>query len=118
MADDKEKHPSIHSIPIVTPFFRSPFTDLGGAMVNAQHYDKCGPMELKMMECLEAYGLDRGKTKCADIIDDFYECYTMRKQQLRTFVSSHRAHQMTIDPLRFRFRPCDWSVTSNGSTES
>lgn len=71
----------------VVPFFRSPFTDLTGALVNAQQFDKCGEMEMKMMECLEAYGLDKGKIKCSDIIDDFQECYTMRKQQLRTFVS-------------------------------
>ena len=71
---------------VITPFFRSPFTDLTGALVNAQHYDKCGEMELKMVECLEAYGVEKGKIKCSELIDDFQECYTMRKQQLRTFV--------------------------------
>lgn len=71
---------------VITPFFRSPFTDLTGGLVNAQHYDKCGKMEMKMMECLEAYGVEKGKVKCAAIIDDFHECYTLRKQQLRTMV--------------------------------
>lgn len=70
----------------ITPFFRSPFTDLTGALVNCQHYDKCGEMEMKMVECLEAYGTQRGKKKCADLIDDFYECYTGRKQELRSYV--------------------------------
>lgn len=72
-----------------TPFFRSPFTDLTGALVNAQHYDKCGPMEMRMMECFEAYGTALGEKKCVDLVDDFTECYNMRKQQLRTTVSSY-----------------------------
>ena len=71
----------------VTPFFRSPFTDLGGALVNAQHYDKCGELEMRMMECLEAHGAVKGKKVCADVIDDFHECFSLRKQQLRTLVS-------------------------------
>jgi hypothetical protein len=32
----------------LTPFFRSPFTDLGGALVKAQHYDKCRELKMKM----------------------------------------------------------------------
>jgi NADH dehydrogenase (ubiquinone) Fe-S protein 5 len=71
----------------VTPFFRSPFTDLGGALVNAQHYDKCGELEMRMMECLEAHGAVKGKKVCADVIDDFHECFSLRKQQLRSMVS-------------------------------
>lgn len=72
---------------VITPFFRSPFTDLTqGLTAHAQHYDKCGELEMNMMECLEAYGIQRGKRKCSDLIDDFQECYTMRKQQLRSYV--------------------------------
>jgi len=82
-----------HPTQVITPFFRSPFTDLTGALVNAQHQDKCGDMEMKMMECLEAYGIQKGKIKCADLIDDFQECYTMRKQQLRTFAMRMERHK-------------------------
>lgn len=72
---------------IGAPFFRSPFTDLTGSLVNHQQYDKCGNMEMQMMECMEAYGYERGKLKCKDLIEDFHECYTMRKQILRWKVS-------------------------------
>lgn len=76
-----------NKVGVVTPFFRSPFTDLTGGLINAQHFHKCGELELRMMECLEAYGLNKGNIKCSDLIDDFHECYTMRKQMNRTTVS-------------------------------
>lgn len=80
----------------VTPFFRSPFTDLGGALVNAQHYDKCGELEMRMMECLEAHGAVRGKKVCSEVIEDFHECFSLRKQQLRTLVRNIKSF-MTVD---------------------
>ncbi|KAI9585760.1 NADH dehydrogenase [ubiquinone] iron-sulfur protein 5 [Glossina fuscipes] len=67
----------------LTPFFRLPLTDLTGCLVNHQTYDKCGELEMNMMECLEAYGGERGKKMCKDLIDDFGECVNMRKQMLR-----------------------------------
>jgi NADH dehydrogenase (ubiquinone) Fe-S protein 5 len=70
----------------LSPFWRTPFTDFGGGLINAQHYDKCGPFELDMMECLEAYGQDRGKIKCRDLIEDFHECLTMTKRNARGVV--------------------------------
>lgn len=88
----------------VTPFFRSPFTDLGGALVNAQHYDKCGELEMKMMECLEAHGAVRGQKVCADVIDDFHECFSLRKQQLRTLVRLHRT-LLSLNFILIYFRP-------------
>lgn len=70
----------------LSPFFRSPFTDLTGCLVNHQTYDKCGKLELEMMECLEAYGIERGRSKCADLISDFHECVSMTKQIYRFHV--------------------------------
>ncbi|XP_055642732.1 uncharacterized protein LOC129779337 [Toxorhynchites rutilus septentrionalis] len=62
------------------PFFRSPFTDLTASMVNFQQYDKCGELEMASIDCLEAYGMNRGQEKCADVVNDFLECAYMRKQ--------------------------------------
>uniref|UniRef100_A0A1A9WKV3 Uncharacterized protein n=1 Tax=Glossina brevipalpis TaxID=37001 RepID=A0A1A9WKV3_9MUSC len=67
----------------LSPFFRLPLTDLTGCLLNHQTYDKCGQFEMDMMECLEAYGAERGKIKCKELIDDFGECFNMRKQMLR-----------------------------------
>lgn len=72
------------------PFLRNVFTDMTGAIPNAQHYDKCGPMELRMMECMEAYGLQRGLEKCGALYDDFKECFTQQKQRQRFMVSPWR----------------------------
>ncbi|XP_055918411.1 uncharacterized protein LOC129950501 [Eupeodes corollae] len=65
------------------PGFRSPFTDLTGCLINHQHYDKCGELEMNMMDCLEAYGMDKGVRVCSDLIGDFQECVGMNKQLLR-----------------------------------
>lgn len=71
---------------VLTPYIRTPMTDLMGGLYNHQHYGPCGKFELKMMECLEAYGADKGKVKCSDLIDDFNECRKNTKQWLRTEV--------------------------------
>lgn len=71
----------------LSPFLRLPLTDLTGCLINHQTYDKCGKFEMKMMECLEAYGMERGKKQCADLIADFQECVGMQKQLLRFHVS-------------------------------
>lgn len=69
------------------PFFRSPFTDMTGTVINHQTYGKCAEFEMNMMDCLEAYGMNRGQTKCKDLMEDFQECVGMRKQMLRMVVS-------------------------------
>ncbi|KAG8235358.1 hypothetical protein J437_LFUL015629 [Ladona fulva] len=33
-----------------------------------------------MVECLEAYGIKRAKVKCDDLLQDFRECTTQKKQ--------------------------------------
>ncbi|KAJ2948371.1 hypothetical protein O0L34_g7608 [Tuta absoluta] len=65
----------------LSPFFRSPFTDLTGGLVSHQVVGtRCGPIELETMECLERYGLDRGVRKCRCLIEDFKECQMQAKQ--------------------------------------
>lgn len=67
----------------LSPAFRTPFTDLTGHLANHQYYSPCGKMEMKMMNCLEAYGLHKGKQVCADMIEDFNECVLKKKQLKR-----------------------------------
>lgn len=74
---------------MAAPLFRTPFTDLTSGMINCQYFDRCGERELAMMECLEAYGVERGKKKCRDLIEDFQECFSLRKQMLRVTVSNY-----------------------------
>ncbi|XP_031632346.1 NADH dehydrogenase [ubiquinone] iron-sulfur protein 5 [Contarinia nasturtii] len=75
--------PEVYFPNVLSPYFRSPFTDVFGSIINHQQYGKCARFEMNMMECLEAYGVDKGRVKCADLIDDFNECHNMTKQFLR-----------------------------------
>jgi len=82
---------------MTAPLLRSPLTDLTSGMINCQYFDKCGERELAMMECLEAYGHEKGKVKCKTIIEDYQECFSMRKQLLRADamrMERHRQHLM------------------------
>ncbi|XP_014364648.1 NADH dehydrogenase [ubiquinone] iron-sulfur protein 5-like [Papilio machaon] len=67
----------------LSPFFRSPWTDITGAMFSHQMLGRCAKQEMEMMDCLEAYGLDKGLKKCQDLIDDFKECQSCQKQFCR-----------------------------------
>lgn len=73
---------------IMSPYIRTGATDLFGQIVNHQQQSQCASFELNMMECLEAYGLDKGRYKCTDMIDDFNECRDKTKQILRIKVGS------------------------------
>lgn len=68
------------------PFIRSPFTDLTAHLVNHQNNGRCADMEMKVMDCMEAYGVDKGTIKCDALIKDFQECTGMEKQLRRFYV--------------------------------
>lgn len=72
------------------PFLRSPLTDMTGCVINHQTYGKCAEFEMNMLDCLEAYGVNRGSTQCKDLISDFQECVSMKKQMLRFTVSQSK----------------------------
>lgn len=80
--------PDVNFPHIPSPYIRTALTDVFGSVVNHQTYHECGPFELNMMECLEAYGLDKGRKNCSDYIDDFNECRMKTKQFLRIRVCS------------------------------
>lgn len=68
---------------VYSPPVRTPFTDLTGAIISHQWHGSCADMEMKVIDCLDAYGLTRGKVKCKDLMDDFKECYMRTKQRSR-----------------------------------
>lgn len=70
------------------PFLRSPLTDLTGCLINHQTYGRCAEFEMDMMDCLEAYGMDKGAIKCKDLVSDFQECVGSKKQIMRMIVSN------------------------------
>lgn len=80
--------PDVNFPQILSPYIRTGATDVFGQIVNHQLMSKCAPYELNMMECMEAYGLDKGRIKCVDLIEDFNECRNMTKQHLRSKVCS------------------------------
>lgn len=66
-------------MPIV-PFIRTPISDLSGAIGTHQNFGKCRNIEMKMINCFEAYGMNQAETKCVDLIDDYKECFYKTKQ--------------------------------------
>lgn len=87
--EDYVPKPEVYHPNVLSPYFRSPFTDVFGSMINHQQYGRCGRFELNMMECMEAYGLEKGRVKCAKLIDDFNECQSLTKQFLRQMVCAN-----------------------------
>nr|CAI5835761.1 unnamed protein product [Callosobruchus analis] len=79
----------------VSPWLKSPLTDLTQALVSHQWYGECADMEMKALDCMEAYGLDRGLKKCELLIKDFQECALKTKQKNRLYamrLERHRQH--------------------------
>jgi len=64
----------------LAPVFRTPITDLTSNMMTNQSSKKCADFEMRAMECLEAYGVTKGRDKCVDYLDDLRECMYMNKQ--------------------------------------
>lgn len=67
---------------LYSPFIYGKLTHTFPPLLHAQ-YSGCGDRELKLFECLEAYGNFRGKEVCRDLIEDFYECLRMPKRMQR-----------------------------------
>lgn len=70
----------------VSPFIRTIFTDITGSMMSHQMLGRCATHEMAMMDCIEAYGWDRGSRKCKLLIEEFKECQTHTKQFKRFMV--------------------------------
>lgn len=103
----------------VSPFFKTPLTDLTGCIINHQQYDKCGKFEMNMMECMEAYGFDKGKLKCKALIEDFQECTGEHKQRLRIEVSewNNEYNDLWTDKVETHFSFCrQWKENVNDNT--
>ncbi|XP_067135244.1 NADH dehydrogenase [ubiquinone] iron-sulfur protein 5 [Centruroides vittatus] len=62
---------------------KTPFTDLFGQYGVSLAGRRCRDFEMNVVECLEAYGLRKGKKKCKDEIDDYNECTFALKQLKR-----------------------------------
>ncbi|XP_065166782.1 NADH dehydrogenase [ubiquinone] iron-sulfur protein 5-like [Atheta coriaria] len=77
----------------VCPWFRSPFSDLTAQLVSHQWYGRCADFELKVMECFEAYGLDKGMRECDTLIQDFKECQSRTKQRDRAMAMRMERHK-------------------------
>lgn len=71
-----------------------PFKGLGyelTTLVNGQgpysHARKmpCSDIEMNTVECLEAYGVIKGKERCAKYIEDLFECKQARLRKMRAY---------------------------------
>jgi len=67
------------SLEIGAPILRNPFTDIT-AGIGQHDYGPCLPFQLRLLDCMEAYGGVQGKQKCKLLYEDFTECAIKWKQ--------------------------------------
>ncbi|XP_044745397.1 NADH dehydrogenase [ubiquinone] iron-sulfur protein 5 [Coccinella septempunctata] len=67
----------------LSPFFKSPLTDLTGVTISHQWFGRCQKQEEQALDCMEAYGLERGRRECRVLLDDYKECGMRAKQMAR-----------------------------------
>ncbi|CAG9766375.1 unnamed protein product [Ceutorhynchus assimilis] len=81
---------------ILSPFVKSPFNDVFyPAVTNQWGKGPCKEIEMKTLDCLEAYGMARGMKECENLLRDFDECVFKRKQFQRIMamrMERHRQH--------------------------
>ncbi|KAJ8718080.1 hypothetical protein PYW07_006010 [Mythimna separata] len=79
----------------ISPFFRSPWTDITGGIHSHQMLGRCQKQEMAMMDCLEGYGLGRGLKKCRYLVNDYQECHRNTKQ-FKRFLEMRRERDRQI----------------------
>ncbi|NP_001155303.1 NADH dehydrogenase [ubiquinone] iron-sulfur protein 5 isoform X1 [Apis mellifera] len=80
------KPPKYHTF--MEPLFTSPITDYFGISLHAQCYSACKDFELRLAECVEAYGFFKGQEKCEPLILDLDECLYKEKRKHRQEIIS------------------------------
>lgn len=73
------------------PFYKNFFTDMGAYVTSAQA-GICADFEIRAIECIEYYGAKQGITACKDWYDDYMECQSGAKQQLRIRAMFKKRH--------------------------
>ncbi|KAJ8962784.1 hypothetical protein NQ318_001183 [Aromia moschata] len=77
----------------LSPWLKSPFTDLTGAVISHQWFGECAGIEMKALDCMEAYGIDRGIKECHLLLEDFKECSLKTKQFQRMDAMRFERHR-------------------------
>lgn len=97
------------------PAFRTPMTDLVGNLITHQTATRCADFEMRAMECLEAYGVQKGRVRCVDYLDDLRECAFQTKQVGFTASppSTPRASRVRSGKLSSK-PPCDHFLGHHG----
>jgi len=75
-----------------TPWLWSPFTDMFSSWFTNCN-NRCGKFELEALECMEYYGLKKGKIICKDIYEDFMECRWKRLESKRNWAMKTKHFQ-------------------------
>lgn len=65
------------------PLIRFPLTEILSINLHSQHENRCNNFELRLAECIEAYGFYKGIEKCGAVLNDFQECMTQEKRRSR-----------------------------------
>lgn len=93
---------------VYDPWLKCFMTDLTGDHFSSQYFGRCANLELKVLDCMEAYGLHRGLKKCEDLMLDYKECVhrikqfnrveAMRNERYRQWHSGERSKENRYAP--------------------
>lgn len=84
----------------ITPLIKTFWTDLFAGLVSYQTHPRCATRELEVVDCMEAYGIYQGQTKCRILMDDFRECVTSTKQNHRINIMIDERDRQVADGER------------------
>ncbi|KZC06445.1 hypothetical protein WN55_10355 [Dufourea novaeangliae] len=78
----------------INPLRNRIFNDLNAAY-NAQTHPVCKNFELRLADCVEAYGFKKGEEKCNLLVLDLKEClYRTKRQKRIQMIQAVRREQM------------------------
>ena len=76
------------------PAFRTPWTEALGSTYNYQDHPFCRDFELRLANCVEAYGWYRSQEKCTLLFKDLEEClYSQKRNKRISLMQQERARQ-------------------------
>ena len=89
------------SFPVKGVLYESTNLAHNQATTNEGRRETCADIEINVSDCLEAYGLIKGRTECVKFIEDFQECkyaalrnmryHAMRKERLKQIATGKRS---------------------------
>ncbi|XP_006622114.1 uncharacterized protein LOC102672861 [Apis dorsata] len=88
------------------PIFKTPLTKIFGISIHSQYYSTCKNFELRLAECVEAYGFYKGQEKCKALILDLDEClYKEKRMHRQEIINGEFQRQINAGERKYEKAP-------------